>query len=216
MCCCCYKLQTVKRKIDDFVVYSNGLTVTNCNRHWKSLRENSRSFVMKASVVLVLRFTSVINRLLRLQLHYCWCQIRLRYLLGSHSVPWGTSGVQRLLNLTLNLNGSCFLSTEKVITVNSKISNMPSTLAIKPVVFFNVQQGCCAGRFTVRLQWLSASPGPSYIFSQRLNLRQKSHCKSYRAWKDASFGTGHPKLKTSVTKVRYRSWISQRLISVQD
>jgi hypothetical protein len=50
------------------------------------------------------------------------------------------------------------------------------------------------------------------MFSQRLVLGQKTQCKSYRTRKDASFGNGHLKLKTSVEKVRYR----QRLISVQD
>jgi hypothetical protein len=45
-------------------------------------------------------------------------------------------------------------------------------------------------------QWWNAWAGPSsYIFSQRLVLGQKFHCKCDRDQKDLHFGTGHPKLK---------------------
>jgi hypothetical protein len=44
----------------------------------------------------------------------------------------------------------------------------------------------------------------------------KSPTVSLIELRDAYFGTGHLKLKTSVEKVRYRSWISQRQLSVQD
>jgi hypothetical protein len=48
---------------------------------------------------------------------------------------------------------------------------------------------------SIRWTWL-------YV-SQRLVLGQKSNCKSYRTQKDASFVTGHLKLKTSVENFRY-------------
>jgi hypothetical protein len=58
-----------------------------------------------------------------------------------------------------------------------------------------------SARLEITLQSWNAYPGHSYIFLERLDLRQKSH----RTRKDASFGTGHLKLKTSVEKDRYRS-----------